>query len=147
MIYFLRIKSAQVFLRYKVFLLRFESLFQDSFQFFEIVMFSSKSINSLLRNPWKIPASSNKICQTVCSFNVRYAFQSEWTLYSCLNVKNTVLEVGAKSEVQVTTTELEPTSTQFINEHSAIQQNWPKQLETSQTTHTSLTGSSPVAVT
>ena len=36
---------------------------------------------------------------TVCSCHVTYAFQSESTLYSCLNVKNSLLETGAKSEV------------------------------------------------
>ena len=33
---------------------------------------------------------------TVCSRHVTYAFQSESTLYSCLNVKNSLLETGAK---------------------------------------------------
>ena len=36
---------------------------------------------------------------TACSYHVTYAFQSESTLYSCLNVKEPLLEAGAKSEV------------------------------------------------
>ena len=36
---------------------------------------------------------------TVCSDHVTYAFQSESTLYICLNVKNSLLETGAISEV------------------------------------------------
>ena len=35
---------------------------------------------------------------TVCSCHVTYMFQSESTLYSCLNVKELLLEAGAKSE-------------------------------------------------
>ena len=34
--------------------------------------------------------------------------------------RNSLLEVGAKSEVQVTATELEPATTYFVNEHSTI---------------------------
>ena len=45
---------------------------------------------------------------TVCSCHVTYAFQSESTLYSCLNVKNSLLEADAKSEGEVTATVLEP---------------------------------------
>ena len=37
------------------------------------------------------------VVMTVCSCHVRYAFQSESTFYSCLNVRE--LEAGAKSEV------------------------------------------------
>ena len=40
-----------------------------------------------------------------------YAFQSESTLYSCLNVKELLLEAGAKSEGEVTATGLEPRTT------------------------------------
>ena len=36
---------------------------------------------------------------TVCSCHFMYAFQSESTLYICLNIKNSLLETGAKSEV------------------------------------------------
>ena len=36
---------------------------------------------------------------TVCSCHVKYVFQTESTLYSCLNVRNSLLEAGAKSEV------------------------------------------------
>ena len=36
---------------------------------------------------------------TVCIYRVTYAFQIESTLYSCLNVKELLLETGAKSEV------------------------------------------------
>ena len=35
----------------------------------------------------------------VCSYHVTYAFQSESTLYSSLNVKNSLLEADMKSEV------------------------------------------------
>ena len=48
---------------------------------------------------------------TVCSYHVTFEFQSESTLYSCLNVKNSLLEAGTKSEVKVTATGLEPTTT------------------------------------
>ena len=40
-----------------------------------------------------------RVSLTVCSYHVTHAFQSESTLYSCLNVKNSLLETGAKSEV------------------------------------------------
>ena len=46
----------------------------------------------------------------------RTRFQSESTLYSCLN--------GAKSEGEVTATGLEPRTTEFLNEHSTIWLNW-----------------------
>ena len=36
---------------------------------------------------------------TACSCHVTYAFQSDSTLFSCLNVKNSLLEAGAKSEI------------------------------------------------
>ena len=54
---------------------------------------------------------------TVCSYHVTYAFQSESTLYSCLNAKELLLETGAKSEISVTATGLEPITTEFVNEH------------------------------
>ena len=57
---------------------------------------------------------------TACSCHVTYAFQSESTLYSCLNAS--LLEAGAKSEGEVTVTGLEPRTTQFLNKHSTI---WP----------------------
>ena len=34
-----------------------------------------------------IKSNKSKECMTVCSCHVTYAFQSESTLYSCLNVK------------------------------------------------------------
>ena len=40
----------------------------------------------------------NKLLLTLCSCHVMDAFQSESTLYSCLNV-NSLLEAGMKSEV------------------------------------------------
>ena len=36
--------------------------------------------------------------QTVCSCNVTYAFQSESTLYSCLNVKELLVAVTSPSD-------------------------------------------------
>ena len=36
---------------------------------------------------------------TICCYHVTYAFQSESTLYTGLNVKNSLLETGAISEV------------------------------------------------
>ena len=36
---------------------------------------------------------------TVRSCHATYTFQGESILYSCLNVKNSLLEAGAKSEV------------------------------------------------
>ena len=41
---------------------------------------------------------------TVCSYHVTYTFQSESTFYSCVNVKELLLEANAKSEVKVTAT-------------------------------------------
>ena len=46
---------------------------------------------------------------TVCSYHVMYAFQSESTIYSCLNVKE--LHAGTISEVLVTAAGLKPTTT------------------------------------
>ena len=40
---------------------------------------------------------SNRILLTVCSYHVTYAFQSESTLYSCLNVK----ELLARSRCEI----------------------------------------------
>ena len=48
---------------------------------------------------------------TVCSCHVTYTFQGESTLYSCLNVKELLLEVDAKSGVEVTPTGLKPRTT------------------------------------
>ena len=45
-----------------------------------------------------------------------YAFQREYTLISA----NSLLETGAKSEVSVTATGLEPTTIKFANKHSTI---------------------------
>ena len=45
------------------------------------------------------------------SCHVTYAFQSESTPHSCLNVKDSLLKTGTKSEVYVTATGLEPTTT------------------------------------
>ena len=45
------------------------------------------------------------------SYHVTYAFQSESTPHSCLNVKDYLLKAGAKSEVYVTATGLGPTTT------------------------------------
>ena len=39
--------------------------------------------------------------------------------------RNSLLEEGAITEVQMTATRLEPTTTYFVNEHSTIQPNWP----------------------
>ena len=39
--------------------------------------------------------------------------------------RNSLLEAGAKSEGEVTTTGLEPRTTYFLNEHSTIWPNWP----------------------
>ena len=47
----------------------------------------------------------------VCSCHVTYAFPSESTLYSSWISRNSLLETGAKSEVYVTATGLEPTTT------------------------------------
>ena len=41
----------------------------------------------------------NTATETVCFCHVTYAFQSESTLYTCLNVRNFLIEAGAKSEV------------------------------------------------
>ena len=38
---------------------------------------------------------TNEFCLTVCFYHARYAFQSDSTLYSCLNVNNSLLETGA----------------------------------------------------
>ena len=53
------------------------------------------------------------IQMTVCSCHVTYAFQSESTLYSCLNVKEilALLEAVAKSEGEVTATGFKPRTT------------------------------------
>ena len=39
--------------------------------------------------------------------------------------RNSLLEAGAKSEVPVTATGLEPRTTYFVNEHSTIWSKWP----------------------
>ena len=49
---------------------------------------------------------------TVYHDHVTNTFQSESTLYSCLNV--ILLKIGTKSEFYVTVTGLEPTTTQFV---------------------------------
>ena len=43
--------------------------------------------------------TGEEVSVSVCSYQVTYAFQSESTLYSCLNSRNSLLEAGAKSEV------------------------------------------------
>ena len=48
---------------------------------------------------------------TVCYYHITYAFQSESTLYSCLNVKELFAETWMISEVYVTATGFEPTTT------------------------------------
>ena len=53
--------------------------------------------------------------EAVCSYHITYAFQSESTLYICLNVK--------KLLARVTAMRLEPTFTQCVNKHSTIQLN------------------------
>ena len=40
-----------------------------------------------------------------------YKFQSQSTLYSCMNVKELMVQTGIKSEVEVTATGFEPTIT------------------------------------
>ena len=47
----------------------------------------------------------------VSYYHVTYAFQSESTLYDCLNIKKLLLEKSAISELQVTATRFEPTTT------------------------------------
>ena len=48
---------------------------------------------------------------TVRSYHVMYAFQSESTFYSCLNVIELLVERADKFEAEVTATGLEPTTT------------------------------------
>ena len=48
---------------------------------------------------------------TVCSYHVTYSFQNESTLCSCLNVKELLARNRRSSEVKVTGTGLEPTTT------------------------------------
>ena len=55
-------------------LLIWEAIFIMSFN-------TSDSLNAYLAN------FDNEAYLTVCSYHVTYAFQSESTLYSCLNVK------------------------------------------------------------
>ena len=57
-------------------------------------------------------------------YHVKYAFQSESTLYNWLNVKNPFLKAGAISNIQATATEFEPKTTQFVNEHSTTYPKW-----------------------
>ena len=60
-------------------------------------------VTLLKQDPLKITSFgidfSKNFIMTVCSYHVAYAFQSESTLYSCLNVKNSLLETGAISEI------------------------------------------------
>ena len=53
--------------------------------------------DDLVKKPNAIQ-TTNTSNLTVCSCHVTYAFQSESTLYICLNV-NSLFEAGAKSEV------------------------------------------------
>ena len=57
--------------------------------------------------------------KALCYSHVTYSFQSVSTLYSCLNVKGPL----AISEVYVTETGLEPTTTYFVNKYSFVQPN------------------------
>ena len=57
---------------------------------------------------------------TIFSYYVTFVFHNESTLYSCLSVRNSLLETGAKPEFQVTATGFEPRTAEFVNKHSTI---------------------------
>ena len=57
---------------------------------------------------------------TVSYYHVTHAFQSESTPYICLNIKNPFLLTGAISEIQVTATGIEASTTYLKIEHSTI---------------------------
>ena len=58
-----------------------------------------EDLETVTKKILKIFIESSVISLTVCSYLVTYAFQSKSTLYSCLNVRNSMLETGAISEV------------------------------------------------
>ena len=83
---------------------------------------SSYSIWSFVTLKSKLVASERKwwLClirflklshMTVCSYHVTYAFQSELTLYSCLNVKERLARSRREIWSLVTATGLEPRTT------------------------------------
>ena len=84
-------------------------VFLGNFQFFDKFQYRA---NFYLLWPTLLSEFAQMNCAlTVCSYHVRYAFQSESTLYSCLNVK----ELLARSRSEIwnlsAVTGLEPTTT------------------------------------
>ena len=65
----------------------------------------------------KVEQTQTKVYLTVCSCHVTCVFQSESTLYSCLNVK----ELLAQSRHEIWTL-----SDTLVKKHSTIWPSWPK---------------------
>ena len=96
---------------------------QNIFQLQILLYFNFASMTLTLKwNSWL--HHKHAVNLTVCSYHVTYVFQSESTLYSCLNVKE-LLAQSRRIIWSLSDCNLTRTQNHLVNEHSTIWPNWP----------------------